>query len=387
MRNSPVRYVRHEYSCSIPEVEHTPRSLNYPRQFRHSVTDPLMKPITPSAAGGGSHARTNHSLTGQGYHSQTWQDTSPYRNGRLYEENALCDYHDRQYEGGFSERSSQPSSFPVTQQAQQGGRHSKPYSSLDTISTSGSSFSHHPTYYESTHLSHDHHSHEGSASASFGGVMPSQVHPQSSRGGDQHVQQLSDTKQSYSKDTIQVESRAMEERQTAGSVEPSHRPMSSSASAGPSSAPRPYTSKSRSLDFSGDHVIPQSPNGEYCSQATLENARYSLDTIPMSDHSNEDRFFAVESTGFKVFCVCDGHNGSRASGFASNYLMKMFYKEFWKKLVSNPNCRSIVCEALLAIFMDTEKEFFKSIERYVKEKDLLQSKIPQVRNSFKRIPL
>ena len=368
-RNSLVDFdVRPDYSYTAPqEVERTRSPKDYQRPGRHPLTDPLMKPNVTSAPGNRHHVRTGL-LPGQ--------DTC--HRGKNGESTVLDNL--SIYEGEFSGISDQPNSFP---QRRKGHRHFKPYSSLDTNIQRVSSFSPHHTL-----LSHDHHScrqqsTSGSVDSPSCGEMSGQELPQLlSRGGDlqQIVPRASRTKQSHSKLPIQVGNRATEKEQTASSVfrsEHSHRPDSSSVSAGPSRASKLHISESQSLE-SGSYHIPQIPSGKYCSQATLENARYSLDMAPTADHSNEDRYFAVEGTGFKIFCVCDGHNGSRASGFASDYLMKLFYEKFWTNILSNPNRHNLVCEVLGEMFRDTEKSFFKSIEYYVKKKNSLQSKIPQV---------
>lgn len=121
--------------------------------------------------------------------------------------------------------------------------------------------------------------------------------------------------------------------------------------------------------------IPQTPS--HSSQATLENERYSLDGGAASDHSNEDRHFSLEGHNFKVFGVFDGHDGPRAVGFASNYMMSLFDTISWRKISVEAN-PSIICEALAEFFRVTEKDFFGSIQQYIEEKKSLQMLIPQV---------
>jgi len=139
-------------------------------------------------------------------------------------------------------------------------------------------------------------------------------------------------------------------------------------------------SSSKRKDFTDEYIedsIPKSPSEEVCSQASVENARYSLDNPPTSDHPNEDRHFAVEGERFKVFSVFDGHNGPRAVGFASNYLLKLLQQQFWKNVV-NRSDHNMIAEVLTSLFEDTEKQFFESIDRYIKQKKRLQDIIPQV---------
>ena len=151
---------------------------------------------------------------------------------------------------------------------------------------------------------------------------------------------------------------------------------------GPSSSREPgmRASNSKRKEYTEEYIedsIPKSPSGDECSQASVENARYSLDNPPSADHPNEDRHFAVEGERFKVFAVFDGHNGPRAAGFASNYLLKLLQQQFWKNVV-NRSDHNVIAEVLTSLFEDTEKQFFESIDRYIRQKRRLQDKIPQV---------
>lgn len=125
------------------------------------------------------------------------------------------------------------------------------------------------------------------------------------------------------------------------------------------------------------NAIPHFISRASCSQATLENARYSLQLAPLADHTNEDRHFALEGPNYKVFGVFDGHDGPRAAGFASNYMMQLFDTTSWISVVKNGNS-SIIHEALVEFFRATEKDFFKSIQRYIDEKEITQRRIPSV---------
>ena len=73
----------------------------------------------------------------------------------------------------------------------------------------------------------------------------------------------------------------------------------------------------------------------------------------------------------------DGHDGPRAAGFACNSMHQVFNMQSWSRLVDNPN-PGLVQEMLGELFKDTEKEFFRSIQRYILEKESLQRIIPQV---------
>ena len=113
------------------------------------------------------------------------------------------------------------------------------------------------------------------------------------------------------------------------------------------------------------------------STATLENERYSLDSIYRPDHDNEDRSFHHEEEDYVVFGVFDGHDGSRASGFASTYMRSLFDMQSWRSILMNPN-PDIMRQAMGEFFKDTEREFFKSIQKFIDEKNRLQQVIPQV---------
>ena len=118
-----------------------------------------------------------------------------------------------------------------------------------------------------------------------------------------------------------------------------------------------------------------------CSVASLENAHYHLDGVPTSDHPNEDRHFALEGDNFCSFGVFDGHDGPKAAGFASNYLLEVsnyllevFNSPTWNRL----EARDIPL-ALEDFFKTTDKEFFRSIKSSTDEAEALQSMIPPVR--------
>ena len=139
----------------------------------------------------------------------------------------------------------------------------------------------------------------------------------------------------------------------------------------------PQTSNSSVSDSHISYPIPQPPSSKCFSQATLENQRYSLEGMPTSDHPNEDRHFSLDCPGYKAFGVFDGHDGPRAAGFASNYILQLFDTVSWMKLVKS-NDSNIVCEALKEFFVVTDKDFFKGMERYINEKESIQRRIPQV---------
>lgn len=114
------------------------------------------------------------------------------------------------------------------------------------------------------------------------------------------------------------------------------------------------------------------------SAATLENGRYRVNDVPTSDHSNEDRQFALDGDNFQVFAVFDGHEGPRAAGFASNYFVQLFSSDSWKRLVARKSASKDILKALGEFFKSTEKDFFKSIKPIIDEKNALQAVIPPV---------
>ena len=118
---------------------------------------------------------------------------------------------------------------------------------------------------------------------------------------------------------------------------------------------------------------------ENLSAATLENARYSLEHFHTSDHPNEDRHFIVDMGYFQVFAVFDGHDGERAAHLASTYMEQLFKSQSWDSIVRQSG--EYISDALMEFFRATEKEFFGSIRSYIDERNRLQARIPQVRQS------
>ena len=119
---------------------------------------------------------------------------------------------------------------------------------------------------------------------------------------------------------------------------------------------------------------PRFPIGS--SAATLENARYTAAGPPSMDHPNEDRFFAMEGGDFQVMAVFDGHDGARAAGFASNFVLSLFGTQSWRQLVRHG--REHINHALQEFFLAAEKEFFQSIERHTHEWEQLRTALPAV---------
>ncbi len=113
-----------------------------------------------------------------------------------------------------------------------------------------------------------------------------------------------------------------------------------------------------------------------CSCATLENARYRLGEVtPKANHENEDRHFVVNKYKSLVFGVFDGHDGSRAVGFASNFLFKYFNTASWQRVVENNHEIGCVLDEFVR---STEREFFKSIGEDIRRKKFYTDRIPEV---------
>lgn len=121
------------------------------------------------------------------------------------------------------------------------------------------------------------------------------------------------------------------------------------------------------------------------SGATLENARYHVDGIPTSDHTNEDRHFALDGGDFQAFGVFDGHDGPRAAGFTSNFIMELFTTRSWKTIVSTGGMD--IVQALPEFFRAAERDFFNGLRRYIEEKNALQAVIPADVNSYQAYQL
>lgn len=119
-----------------------------------------------------------------------------------------------------------------------------------------------------------------------------------------------------------------------------------------------------------------------CSIASLDNARYAVGEYPRQEHENEDRHFCLDKGTYQVFGVFDGHDGSRAVGFTSNYFAEMFDMPSIKKVVESsglvdsdvPSVETVLAE----FFKSAEKEFFKSIEMEIEHKEVYTALIPEV---------
>ena len=122
-----------------------------------------------------------------------------------------------------------------------------------------------------------------------------------------------------------------------------------------------------------DSWTPPGLTPKNCSVSSLTNARYHLDAIPMSDHPNEDRHFSLDGGTYQVFGVFDGHDGPRAAGFASNYMMELFNSSSWKRIHNRD-----VPIALREFFTAADRDFFMSIKSSTDEKERLQAMIPPV---------
>lgn len=206
-------------------------------------------------------------------------------------------------------------------------------------------------------------------------LPPSTSHQSSSPKAHPGLARLHDLAHTSHRPTVAAQGRAHSD--TALTVPYSHPHKTPSQ---PPTTTSSYSSQASSLHSSAQQYrsnIPHFIGKANCSQATLENARYSLDKAPMADHPNEDRYFSLAGPNYKVFGVFDGHDGSRAAGFASNYMMQLFDTPSWTNISRQGNPR-IVEEALGEFFRATEKDFFRSIQGHINEKEALQSRIPPV---------
>ena len=109
------------------------------------------------------------------------------------------------------------------------------------------------------------------------------------------------------------------------------------------------------------------------SGCTTENSRYSLTANPKPDHPNDDRYFVCtdSSSRFDGFGIFDGHDGSNASDFACRYVESLLLRERFPA-----HCRKNGTEITLeTIFCQTERNFFKSINQYIKERKKISQKL------------
>ena len=111
----------------------------------------------------------------------------------------------------------------------------------------------------------------------------------------------------------------------------------------------------------------------------MENACYSVDQPPQSDHANNDRAFAINRKGrATILAVFDGHDGSKASSFANNYMYKLFNSDDILNQLEHSDVRTL----LTNVFLNTEQAFFNKLHPFINEKELIQRTIPKVKSSF-----
>ena len=114
------------------------------------------------------------------------------------------------------------------------------------------------------------------------------------------------------------------------------------------------------------------------SVGSVQNERYSLDAQPVSDHDNEDEYVVHSNKHSLCMCVFDGHDGSLAVKFVKKLIDKQVCgKPLWDDVTKFEKPEKI--EAALADYIEkTDKNFFKSIDPFIKERQKLQTKIPTV---------
>ena len=102
------------------------------------------------------------------------------------------------------------------------------------------------------------------------------------------------------------------------------------------------------------------------SLATVDNARYSCDSQPTAEHSNEDRHFVTTGDTTVVFGVLDGHDGERGVVSVLNTMSAETYQG--KDMAS----------FLEHMIKNAESRFFGTLEDLIREKESLSKKIPPV---------
>ena len=108
------------------------------------------------------------------------------------------------------------------------------------------------------------------------------------------------------------------------------------------------------------------PTSIHYSMHSIENARYSIGENPSPDHSNDDRYFvcSTNNSNIMAFGVFDGHDGSNASDFASDYMKKFFHTKFQQMIEGDQSIDSV----LQHLFKKTEEAFFQSMSNSLSEK-------------------
>ena len=114
------------------------------------------------------------------------------------------------------------------------------------------------------------------------------------------------------------------------------------------------------------------------SVGSVQNERYSLDAQPFSDHDNEDEYVVHSNKHSLCMCVLDGHDGSLAVKFVRKLIdQQVCGKSLWDDVTKLQKPEKI--EAALANYIkETDENFFKSIDPFIKKRQELQSKIPKV---------
>ena len=131
-------------------------------------------------------------------------------------------------------------------------------------------------------------------------------------------------------------------------------------------------------EHSKPHPLASPPHRRDVSESSIKNERYSLGTQPCSDHDNEDEYIVHSNKYSLCMCVFDGHDGSRTVKFMKRYMDEhVFSKPMWTDITKSSKPEKI--EAALASYIqEADKNFFKSIEPFIRERQKVQSKIPKV---------
>ena len=353
-------------NSSLPPANSAPTVHEDYVNYHNTNEQPHSFPTTEQHHSNPSSSKAYSSLdlshrTSQSPHHMSVNTRASSSTGHSFDSNQHSPYHSRSFDSHSSSSGSGHRSGS-SQQSLSGGRskeppQKRPFESSQIPSSEASRGPSSSRYQDpgSTSVSYASTSHTRTsvppASVTHASYSPTSSPKSSSSGSRTSVPRASDSHSSHSHTLFQ-----------SSPSNPSKRRNLESHSTGPNVLPSP---------------IPQPPSDKHYSGATLENARYSLGGPPTSDHPNEDRHFALEGPKYKVFGVFDGHDGPRAAGFASNYMMELFDTPSWKNIVTQPD-HDIITEALGEFFLATDRDFFRSIRVYINEKEALQRVIPQV---------
>ena len=126
-------------------------------------------------------------------------------------------------------------------------------------------------------------------------------------------------------------------------------------------------------------TLPTPPSGVkeglvvICSEATLENTRYSKGSLPRKDHPNEDRHFVTMGYGTAMFAVLDGHDGDRGVVHTLGA-----FQERSSQVDSHYHQDGDMASFLIEMFRVAEDGLFDELRDSIHERESLQAKIVPV---------